>query len=116
MLREHRIDHLRERFVGRPPAVAPREQVALKPSLAAVLAENLHNASLGADVIVDRNGFGHAAAIGRFEYGVQAIRIRFVRTEQSKYIRIHFDDVTQEFAELARRLGDHASQHGTSSA
>ena len=65
VLRHHRIDHLRERFVRRPHAVPAGEQIALEPAFATMLAQHFHHAAVGSEMIVDRNDGLHGAAIGR---------------------------------------------------
>ena len=47
VLIEHRVDDVDERLVAGEQAMAPGEQVSLKPALAHVLAEHLHDAAIG---------------------------------------------------------------------
>ena len=47
VLVEHRIDDVNERFIAVEEAVPAREEVALQPALALVLAEHLHHAAVG---------------------------------------------------------------------
>ena len=47
MLIEHRIDDVDEGLVGRKQAVTAREQISLQPSLAGMLAQDLHGAAVG---------------------------------------------------------------------
>ena len=107
MLGEHRIDDLGKCLVGRKDAVPAGEHVALEPAFTAMLAEHFHHASVGRHVVIDRNCRGHATPVGYVEHGVEPVRIGFVRTEQAEIIGIHPKHVAQEFAQLARRLGNH---------
>ncbi len=50
MLVEHRVDYVRERFVGVEEAVAPGEQVALEPAEQGVLGEHLHHAPVAREL------------------------------------------------------------------
>ena len=52
MLVEHRIDDVNERLVAREEAVAAREQIAFQPALALMLAQHLHHAAVGREVVV----------------------------------------------------------------
>ena len=106
MLREHRVHDLREGFVGRPHAMPPGQQVAFEPALAAMLAQDFHDAAVGAEVVIDRNGFRHEATIRRFENGVQAIGVRLIGTEHAEVCRIALEDVAKNSPSFARRFGD----------
>ena len=85
--------------------MTPRKQVAFEPSLAEMLTQYLHHAAVGTELIVDGNNLGHRAAFGGFKDGIQAIRIRFVGAEHAEVCQIHSEDVAEEIAKLARRLG-----------
>ena len=61
MLVEHGIDDVNEGFVAGEKAVAASEQIAFEPTLAHVLAENLHHAAVGLKVFVYRHRFGDPA-------------------------------------------------------
>ena len=54
VLVEHRVDDVDERLVAVEEAVAAGQQVALEPALALVLAEHLHDAPVGGEVVVGR--------------------------------------------------------------
>ena len=58
MLIEHRIDDVDERLVAREQAMAARQQVALQPALAQVLAQHLHHAAIRAEIGVPRLNLG----------------------------------------------------------
>jgi len=47
VLRDHRIDHLRERFVRRPDTVAAGEQITFEPAFAEMFAQDFHHAAGG---------------------------------------------------------------------
>jgi hypothetical protein len=100
MLSGHRIDHLREGFIGGPHAMTAGEQVAFKPSLAEVLAQHFHDAAVRTEFIVDRNNLGHRAALRGLKDGVQAIGIRFIGAEHAEVCQIHSEDVAEEISSL----------------
>ena len=52
MLVEHRVDDVDEGLVAVEEAVAAAEQIALQPALAEVLGEDLHDATVGSEVVV----------------------------------------------------------------
>ena len=52
VLIEHRVDDVNERFIAGEEAVTSRQQVAFEPSLAQMLAEHFHDASLRGEVLV----------------------------------------------------------------
>src|SRR5664280_628143 len=112
MLGGHRIDDLRESFVGGPHAMAPCKQVAFEPSLAEMLAQYLHHAAVRTQFIVDRNNLSHRAAFGGLEDGVKTIGIRFIGTEHAKVRRIHFEDVPEEISQFTRCLGKNLTRSG----
>jgi len=74
-----------------------------------VLAQHFHNASIGAELIVDGNNLGHRAALGSLEDGVETIGIRFIGTEHAEVGQIHSEDVAEEVAQLARSLSQNLS-------
>ena len=52
VLVEHRVDDVDEGLVAVEEAVAAAEQIALQPALAEVLGEDLHDATVGSEVVV----------------------------------------------------------------
>ena len=54
VLIEHRVDDVDERLVAREQAVAAGQEVALEPSLADVLRQDLHHAPVGRETLVER--------------------------------------------------------------
>ena len=58
VLVEHRIDDVDERLVAGKEAVPAGEQISFQPALALVLAQHLHHAAVGVQVIVVRKGLG----------------------------------------------------------
>ena len=72
VLRDHRVDDLRERFVGRPHAVPAGQKIAFEPAFAKMFAEHFHDAAIGSEMVVDGDGRFHGAAIGDFEGRVRA--------------------------------------------
>ena len=85
--------------------MTPRKQVALEPSLAKMLAQHFHDAAVRTQFIVDGDNFGHRAPLCGLEDGVQAIGIRFIRAEHAEVRQVHSEDVAEEVAKFARRLG-----------
>ena len=60
------------------------EQVALEPALARVLAQDLHHAAVGREVVVVGQTLGHPGAVGRLEHGVQPVRGGLVGAEDAE--------------------------------
>ena len=102
VLVEHRVDDVDERLVAVEQAVPAGQQVALEPALAQVLGEHLHDAALARLVLVGRQQLALELALGRLEYGRQAVRIGLVRAEQAEVVGVALDHVAQELAEHAR--------------
>ena len=102
VLVEHRIDDVNERFVAGEEAVTAGEQVAFEPALALMLAQHLHHAAIGRDVIVAGNDLRGRATVRHFEHGAPAVRGRFVRAEDAEVFRILFHHVADELALDAR--------------
>src|SRR5215471_20965334 len=91
VLIEYRINDMNECLVTRKEAVAASQQIALKPTLALVLAEHFHDPSIGREVIVPRKRLGDPGAIGHLEYVLPAVRVVLVGTEQPEIplINVH---------------------------
>ena len=112
VLRDHGVNYLRERFVGRPNAVAAGEEIAFKPAFAEMFAEDFHDTAVGSEMIVNGNCLLHGAAIGGVEDGVEAVGIGFIRAEEAEIYGILFDDVAEIFAEFARGFRDYFAGTG----
>ena len=78
--------------------MAAREQVALKPALAEMLAQHFHDAAVWTEFIVDRDNLGHRAALCGLEDGVQSIGIRFIGAKHAEVSRIHSEDIAEEIS------------------
>ena len=108
VLVEHRVHDVDERLVAVEEAVAARQQVALEPALAEVLAEHLHDAAVRREVVVAGEPLRHPRAVGRLEHGAEAVRRGLVRTEDPEVLRVgvRAQDVAQPQAEDAGGLAD----------
>ncbi len=104
MLHDHRCGDHGERFVGDEQPVTPGKHVALEPAFTQVLAEDLHHAAVGSDVVIDVDPAFDEAAILHLEHGRQPIGVRLVGAVQTKVRRFRVADehVTNHFAELPR--------------
>src|SRR6185312_17542715 len=91
---------------GREQPVPPGEQVALEPALAAVLAQHLHDAAVGGDVVVAVANRSDETAVLDIEDVAQSIGVRLVRAEQPKISlrRVPAEDIPKELSQLAGRL------------
>ena len=103
MLIEHRIDDVDECLVAREQTMAPGEEISFEPAFAQMLAQHLHDTSVGAEINVDIFDLSHPFLAGSFIDGVQPIRRRLVRAEQPEvlFFEIEFHHVAQELSENA---------------
>ena len=106
VLHRHRGRHHGKGFVAREEPVPPGEDIALEPALAVVLAEHLHHAALGRDVVVGGDGPAHEAAVRRLEDVTQAVGVGLVGAEEPEVggLGVSLEDVPHHLAELPRRL------------
>ena len=104
MLVEHRIDDVNERLVAVEKPVPSREQIALEPAFALMLAQHLHDSALAGEELVVILHPHVPLAIGGLEHGAQTIGEGFVRTEDPEVslFRVKLNHVTKEDAELVR--------------
>src|ERR1700734_1964239 len=86
------------------------QQVPFEPSLTAMFAQYFHDPAIGAQFVIDRNSFRHEAAFGSFEDGIQAVRVRLIRTEHAKVCGIEFEDVSEKISELSWSFRDHLTR------
>ena len=112
MLRQHRIDYLRKCLVGGPHAVPSGQQIAFQPSLAAMLAQYLHQATIGAQVVINGNCLRHEAAFGSLENGAQAIRFSLIRAEHTKVLRVQPEYIGKEVSKLSWSFRNHLTRAG----
>ena len=96
--------------------MSSREQVALEPSLAAVLAQDFHDAPVSGNVIVDVEDRSAEAAVLDLEDGTEPVRVGLVGAEQAEVLLagIASEYVAQEHPQPPRRfvvLG-RRSRHG----
>ena len=73
VLVEHRVDDVDERLIAGEEAVPAGQQIALKPALALVLAEHLHDPAIGSEMVVPRMGLRDPGAIGDLEHVLPAV-------------------------------------------
>ena len=111
MLIEHRTDDVDERLITRKEAVSSGQQVALKPTLAHVLAQHFHDAAVGAEIGIDRLDIGHPFLPGDFVNRFQPVRCGLVRAKQPKILlaEIELHHITQKRSEHPRCFGPHAA-------
>src|ERR1700684_2603076 len=86
MLIEHRIDDVDEGLVAREKAMASGEEISFKPAFAQMLAQDLHDAPIDAEINVDIFDLSHPFLTGYLINGVQSVRRRLVRTKQPKIL------------------------------
>ena len=104
VLVEHRVDDVDERLVTVEEPMAAREQIALEPALAHVLAQNLHHAALARKVIVPQLELGLPDTVGRLEHRTQPVGDRLVGTHEPEVVGVACDHVAQVRAQDPRRL------------
>ena len=78
VLVEHGVDDVDERLVAVEQPVAAGQQVALEPSLAEVLGQDLHDPAVGSEVIVAVDDHRIPGSVGDLEHGGQPVRRRLV--------------------------------------
>src|SRR5436190_10391091 len=98
VLVEHRIDDVNESLVAIKKAVASGEQITLKPTLAQMLAEDLHNVAGGGEILIGRQNFSLPHAFIDFKNGVPAIGLRFVWSNDAKEALVEFENIADESA------------------
>ena len=86
--------------------MASREQVALEPALAQMLAQHLHDAAVDAEIDVDLLDLGHPFLAGDFVDGLQPVRRGLVRAEEPEVllVEIELHHVAQKLPEHPRRF------------
>ena len=106
MLIEHRVDDVDERLVAREKAVTAGEQVAFEPALAEVLAQDLHDAAVDAEIDVDILDARHPLLAADLVDRVETVRGGLIRTEQAEILvgEVQLHHVAQKRPEHARRL------------
>ena len=73
VLIRHRVDDVDECFITGEEAMAAGEQIAFKPALAHVLAEDLHHPASFRQVLVHRQRLGHPCLAGAGDRVLQAV-------------------------------------------
>ena len=98
VLIEHRTDDVDESFVAGKEAVTTGEKIAFEPSLAEVLAENLHDAAVGGDMVVNGDNLGGRGTGGNVKERSEAVGGGLVGTENTEVavIPIELHDVAKE--------------------
>ena len=64
--------------------MAAREQITFEPALALMLAQHLHHAAVGREMVVVVETFRHPGAVRHFQRVLPAVRVVFVGAEQAK--------------------------------
>jgi hypothetical protein len=95
-----------ERLVRREQAVATGEQVALEPALAVVLAQHLHHAPVGREVVVVGDARFDPRPVLDLEHRAQPVGVGLVGTEQPevRLVAVAHEHVAQQRPQLAGRL------------
>src|ERR1700691_618624 len=98
MLVEHRVDDVDKGLVAIEQAVPPSQEIAFKPTLAQMLAQDFHYAAVSREMDVVRLDLFHPDPVGDVEHVTQTIRIRLVRTHQAEdpCFGVEPNDVPQE--------------------
>ena len=112
VLIEHRVDDVDERLVAVQQTMPTRQQVALQPALAEMLAQDLHHTPVGREVIVAVQTLGVPRAVRDLEHGAQAVGCRLVRTHDAQVRRVGAERIAQERAEHPRGLADARRRRG----
>ena len=83
------------------------EQVPLKPALALVLAEHLHDAPVLGEELIVRDGLGDPLAVGGLEDGREPVGDGLVGAEDAEVaaLAVEVDHVAQECPEHSGVLG-----------
>jgi hypothetical protein len=89
VLVEHRIDDVDERLVAREEAVPAGQEIALKPALALVFAEHLHDPPARGQMIIPGMGFRDPGTIGDLEHILPTVRVVLVGAEQPEISLLH---------------------------
>ena len=108
VLVEHGVDDVDEGLVAGEEAVPAGQQIALEPALALVLAQHLHDAAVGREMVVVGHGLGDPGAVRHLEHVLPAVGIALVGTEQAEIARlqVQLHHVAQIRPHHPRRLGD----------
>src|SRR5690349_11324828 len=87
--------------------MTPGQQVSFEPSLAKMLAENFHHASVGRFVFVSRKRFGDPDSIRNFKQRIEAVRCSLVWSNNAEVasIEVELHHVAQEPSQHTSRLG-----------
>ena len=75
------------------------EQVALQPTLAGVLGEDLHHPAVDGEVVVVRHGLGVPGPVGHLEDVLEAVGVVLIRGEQPEVVHVACHHVAQERAQ-----------------
>ena len=103
VLVEHRIDDVDEGLVAVEEPVTARQQIALQPALAQVLGQDLHHATVRAQVLVGRARVSASQArLGDLEHVVEPVRRGLVGAEEAEVRRVLRHDVAEETPRATR--------------
>ena len=109
MLVHHRVDDVDKGLVGRPQAMASRQEIALEQAFALVLGKLLDNIADRSHVLIVCRVVVEVAVepllIGHLVARLQAVRCRLVGAEDAEAVTVIVDELGRVLAEDARRLG-----------
>ena len=91
-------------FIAREESVATGEQIALQPTLAHVLAQDLHNATSSREVLISCDEWLHPLFRRDFIDRVKAIRGGLVGSEYAEVLglAVQLEHITEEHAQYSR--------------
>ena len=67
------------------------QQIAFEPALALVLAQHLHHAAVGREMVVVGEGLGDPGAVRHLEHVLPAVGVVLVRAEQAEVARLEVE-------------------------
>src|SRR4029434_4513277 len=111
VLVEHRVDDVDECLVTREETVSASQQIALKPSLALMLAQHLHYSTSRCKMVIPRIGLRIPGAVCDFEHVLPPVRVILVRAEETEVAALHV-----ELHHVAEKPAHHPGGFGRDSA
>src|SRR4029450_6501776 len=108
---EHRVDDVDECLVTREETVSASQEIALKPSLAPMLAQHLHHSTSPGKGVIPRKGLCIPRAVRDFEHVLPPVRVVLVRAEETEVAALHV-----ELHHVAKKPTHHPGRLGGDSA
>src|SRR5207248_5672385 len=111
VLIKHRVHDMDERLVRGEQPMAAGEEIAFQPSLTGVLAQHLHNPSIGSQVIILGTGLSHPGPVGDLKESAEPVRCQFVWCHHSKIpvLKIACHHVPKKVSQNSSRFHCHDS-------